>query len=109
MQNEVDECVFNKGEGSAQVTVVVYVDDLLMTAVNDTALDDIVDHLKSIFGEVTVCTGDIHSYVGMTMTFVCDADTVNFTMSGYVRDLVDHWQIKKTKASPAAGNLFEDV
>eukprot|EP00597_Dinobryon_sp_UTEXLB2267_P016727 CAMPEP_0201091862 /NCGR_PEP_ID=MMETSP0812-20130820/368_1 /ASSEMBLY_ACC=CAM_ASM_000668 /TAXON_ID=98059 /ORGANISM="Dinobryon sp., Strain UTEXLB2267" /LENGTH=81 /DNA_ID=CAMNT_0047343059 /DNA_START=25 /DNA_END=267 /DNA_ORIENTATION=- len=69
-QNPYEECVFNRlsAEG-VQCTVVVYVDDLMMTSTDKRMIDNDMAILKRKYKEITVHVGDIHSYLGMTFDF----------------------------------------
>ena len=52
VENPYDVCVFNKdGKGGNQITVVVHVDDLLVTSVSQLNIDLFGMYLKSVYPE----------------------------------------------------------
>ena len=61
--------MFNCGEGNDIVTVIVYVDDLLIVANATDAVEDFIEYIQSKFEKVTVHRGKAHSYLGMNFDF----------------------------------------
>jgi hypothetical protein len=90
---------------SQQCTVVVYVDDLLITCTDQANIDEVLDHVTNKFGELTVHDGLIHSYLGMSFDFSTQSE-VKITMDGYTRDLIKFANIQGTAATPATEHLF---
>ena len=88
-RNDYDPCVFNKTDDSGtQCTIALYVDDL--TATSESAallLDELEDHLRKTYGTITVKSGDVVDYVGMTFDFTKQG-TVIVTMSHCVQDIL---------------------
>jgi hypothetical protein len=63
--NERDSCVFNlKTTSGAQLTVAVYVDDLLCTCVEESQLEWLASELTKEYQELSVHRGGVHSYLG---------------------------------------------
>eukprot|EP01042_Synura_sphagnicola_P036724 gene36724-biopygen22090 len=85
--NPYENCVFNKSSGDYQLTVVVYVDDLLITSEDNGAIDAFIDFLKRKFGTVTEVRGAKHSYLGMLFDF-SDSGRVSVSMEGFVNDIL---------------------
>jgi hypothetical protein len=59
VKNPSDPCVFNL-EGNSQCTIVLYVDDLMITCKDQSILDVVVKHLRDVYKEITVQTGEKH-------------------------------------------------
>jgi hypothetical protein len=55
----------NKTINGNQLTVVVFVDDILATSVAEADLTWLIDNLKAKFAEVKGCVRDDFSYLGM--------------------------------------------
>ena len=104
--NEYDECVFNRTINEVQCTVCVYVDDFLITCVQAAMLEDVIAQLSSEFKIPSVCRGDTHSYLGMTMKFNRSQRTVSLTMESYVDDTLKMMKVVGEAASPAVQHLF---
>jgi hypothetical protein len=66
------------------------VDDLKMSHVRQSALDDIIDQLNAEFGtmkKLAASYGKIHEYLGMTIDYSEDGK-VKFTMYAYLEDIL---------------------
>ena len=61
--NEYDPCVFNKMYDGVQCTVVVYVDDLMITCANREPIDAVIALFRKRFHDLTVNEGVVHSYL----------------------------------------------
>jgi len=107
--NPQDRCVFNMiGASGNQVTVVVYVDDLLITGKEQSDIDTVVAGLRGAYPEIKYEAGLVHNYLGMTLDFSVKG-TVSVTMDGMVKDIVATSITKdldKKTTSPARDNLF---
>ena len=88
-----------------QSTVVIYVDDLFITASCSDHIYELRDHLFAKFKEATFHEGDKHSYLGMTFDF-STAGEVHLTQEHYINELLDSVTIEGTAATPAASNLL---
>ena len=103
--NESEPCVFNKMHNGKQSTVVIYVDDLFITASCSDHIYELRDHLFAKFKEATFHEGDKHSYLGMTFDF-STAGEVHLTQEHYINELLDSVTIEGTAVTPAASNLL---
>ena len=56
-RNPYDRCVFNKVSDKKTNTILVYVDDLLLTSSKQSDLDMVANALRDRYGGVTVKTG----------------------------------------------------
>jgi hypothetical protein len=116
--NPYDPCVANKIVKGKQLTVVWHVDDLKVSHVSSNVVTKMADWLKSTYerlfddgsGEMKICRGKIHEYLGMTLDFTVDGE-VKVTMIPYVKEIVQQFQehdnSTKTAATPAAEHLFK--
>ena len=105
-QNPYDQCVFNRGPLASQTTVCLYVDDLMITGVNSTDVENVVDLITGVYKTVKVNRGKLHSYLGMTLDFSKDGDC-KITMDGYVDEVLRFLGVTGTAASPASATLFD--
>ena len=104
-----DDCVFNlvDEKGIIISTIVLHVDDGLVTGTSETVLDTFFEKLKSHIGDITVKRGRIHDYLGMTMDF-SQPNIVHITIQKMIRDIISEWKIGSTiRNSPAKAKLFE--
>ena len=106
VQNPIDPCVFNKTVGNSQCTVVIYVDDLLVTCADLSLIDELETVLKTEFKEITKHDGLVHSYLGMEFDFA-DPGSVKVRMAGYTADTLKFSNTDGTAKTPAANHLFE--
>ena len=105
-QNVHDECVWNKGVGENQITVVLYVDDLLITSKSDEQLERFVKAVEGKFQGATVHHGDKHDYLGMMFDFAISGE-VRISMSGYEEDVVRCMEVSGVVSTPALPDLFQ--
>jgi hypothetical protein len=105
--NEYDQCVFNKyDENGIQITIGLHVDDLLITSESDTLLDEIEAYLRETYGDITVKTGLIIDYIGMTFDFR-EEGKVRVTMNHCIQDILSGCGVEGTAATPAGESLFD--
>jgi hypothetical protein len=116
--NPYDPCVANKIVKGKQLTVVFHVDDLKVSHVRALVVTKMADWLKSTYerlfedgsGEMKICRGKIHEYLGMTLDFTVPGE-VKITMIPYVKEIVNQFteydNSESTAATPAAEHLFK--
>ena len=105
--NDVDPCVMNKMVNGKQCTICLFVDDILVTCVDDAGIDELIAALKAEYGEITVHRDESDlSYLGMHLH--SEGDKTNVSQLAYVMELLTEYQITGVAASPATGSLFED-
>jgi hypothetical protein len=105
VQNRKDACVFNKVHNGKQLTVALYVDDLMCTCVDPSALEWLYEELLSEYHELNVHRGSFHSYLGQSFDFTTPGK-VRVTMEGYIKDLLTLYEVNHNCATPALSNLF---
>ena len=91
------------------MTVIGYVDDLLIFGPVAQHIEDLIGYLQSKFKKITVHRGKFHSYLGMIFDFDSKSDAVVIKMFGYYADLVNNYGITKNVTIPANNNLFEKI
>ena len=113
--NPRDRCVFNSVVRGHQVTIVVYVDDLMITSRDKEAVIDVETRLRGAYGHFRTTTGKELTYLGCTW----DSKTrgvVKIGQSGMIQDLVTSRerthadrksQLKGNPNSPAAPYIYD--
>jgi hypothetical protein len=108
--NLYDSCVVNKMIDSKQCTIIWQVDNLKLSHVKQSVLEDIADKLNTKYGQETPLAmhhGKIHDYLGMTIDYSEDGK-VEFMMTDYVQGILDEApdDMNGFAVTPAASNLF---
>jgi histone deacetylase 1/2 len=104
--NPHDICVFNRGMGADQITVCIYVDDLIITCRNDVMIEKFTQNLRNRYKEIKVNQGNIHDYLGMRFD-LSDPGKCKVTMDGFVQECLKYYRVEGNAASPALPTLFE--
>jgi len=106
--NPYDQCVFNKTdqETGTQLTVVLHVDDLMITCVSQKQTNDFIAYLNGIYPETKHESGKIVNYLGMTFDFTSTGE-VRVTMEHCVQDILAGCGDVRVKPTPAASTLFD--
>jgi len=109
--NPYDWCVANKDINGKQCTIVWHVDDLKISHVDTSVVDEIVRNLRSEFGKVgdlTVHRGKVHDYLGMELDFSEDGN-VMVSMEKYLDEILVELpeDMDGTAVTPAAEHLFK--
>lgn len=106
-QNKYDECVFNKTEtDGTQTTIVLHVDDMMVTAACEEHLDLVNENLKETYPHTTMKKGKVIDYIGMTFDFGVIGE-VKVTMANCVNDIVSGSGVETIRATPATSALFD--
>jgi len=102
--NPEEGCCFNRGVGDMQCTVIVYVDDLLVTCKDADTISGVIQALKVKYHDVQEHTGVKHSYLGMSLdmsvTGVC-----SITMPMFISEVLKDVELGSV-VTPASGTLF---
>ena len=107
VENPHDICVFNKTDkDGTQCTLVLHVDDLLMTSKKSSMIEATVEGLQSRYQNTTVHRGKVHSYLGMTFDFSKKGE-VCITMANFVKTMLTLSGIKGTAKTPCKDDVFE--
>ena len=109
--NRYDSCVVNKMVNGKQLTVAWHVDDLKVSHVEESALDDFIAMMEDEFGTdapLSVSRGLVQEYLGMTMDF-SEKGRVVIKMSDYVKTMLHNAppSMDGEAVTPAATHLFK--
>ena len=107
IENPYDHCVFNKlCADKTQMTIVLHVDDLMITNLHDSNLEAFYQYLKTAYKETKIVRGRILDYVGMTFDF-STAGEVKITMENCVNEILAGCGVSKIASTPASPILFD--
>jgi hypothetical protein len=107
IENRYDVCVFNKRcEDGFQITIVLHVDDLLVTSVSQRNIEDFEKYLSTVYPEIKVKKGPVVDYLGMTFDFT-ETGEVKITMENCVNEILSQCEVNTPRATPGASTLFE--
>jgi hypothetical protein len=67
--NPYNSCIANKAIKGSQMTIVWHVDDLKLSHVSETVLDEEIMWLETIYGSLVGSKGNSHTYLGIDMHF----------------------------------------
>ena len=87
----MNSCVVNKIINGKQCTIIWHVDDLKLSHIKQSVLEDIANKLNSKYGQVmplVIHCGKVHNYLGMTIDYSEDGK-VKFLMCNYVDRVLD--------------------
>ena len=97
--NPRDRCIFNKIVRGSQMTIVVYVDDLMITSMDNDAVRDTETRLRSAYGQFRTTTGKELTYLGCTWDFRTK-DVVRIGQAGMIQDLVPRREERRAQGAP---------
>jgi hypothetical protein len=104
--NPYDSCVYNKQDPNGQITLVVHVDDILVTCVSQDSITLLGKYLTEVYKETKTHSGKVLDYIGMTFDFRVLGE-VRVTMANCVGEILDGCGVTTTRATPATENLFD--
>ena len=108
--NPYDTSIMNKTcEDGSQLTVVVYVDDLLITSTNKEAATELLRSITKRYKDVKSHEGTKLEYLGISIDMTTKG-SANITMSGMEERIVEDSNLDKggrSATSPASNTLFE--
>ena len=105
VKNQQDICVFNLQKDGKQCTACLHVDDLFITCVDESIIESVVSSIEAQYKTITVHTGKVHSYLGMTFDFSVPGK-VKVSMEGYIRDIILLSGVTEKAATPAGTDLL---
>ena len=108
--NPCDSCVVNKMINGKQCTIIWHVDDLKLSHVKQSVLEELTDKLNSKYGQIMpllIHWGKVHDYLGMVVDYSEDGK-VKFSMPDYVQGVLDGAppDMDGVAITLAASNLF---
>jgi hypothetical protein len=109
VENGVDPCVMNKMVNGKQVTIVIYVDDLLVLALERESLEWVATMLKKEFNGVEYKIADELSYLGMVIQRF-PGKGVRVSMQHYLEGILEYYgKALCDYITPAKADLFKVV
>jgi hypothetical protein len=105
LPNSCEPCVFNKVINGNQVTFALHVDDLLITSVDEKAIDLTIGLFRDRFKEMSVKDGPVVPYTGMSMDFTNEGE-VKISMKHCVEEIIRFYEVKGKASTPASSELF---
>ena len=106
--NPEDPCVFNRGKGEGQCTILLHVDDLMVSCRDQGPIDALWKAIEARYGtKLVIRKGPVLSYLGMSLDF-STKEEVAITQRGFTDEMLGGCGIDLTKgaATPASDNLF---
>jgi hypothetical protein len=104
IKNMLDPCVLNYYKKGIQVTMCIYVDDIMLTSIDGDLVEDVVAFLQSKYESITTHRGVSHDYLGMKFDF--EYPLVKVSMHGFIDKLIKDFGIEGTLSSPATNDIF---
>jgi hypothetical protein len=106
--NPYDPCVANKMINGKQCTICWYVDDLKISHMERSVVDNMISIIEARYGKMVVTHGNVHTYVGMDIKFTDDGE-VKILMKQYIEESLEAFpeDCSKKQKTPAAAHLFE--
>jgi hypothetical protein len=102
--NPYDVCVFNKTHDGRQITVCLYVDDLLISSQSKAITDWLNSELNKKFKKVKFNDGEKLDFLGLEINQ--RGGQVDITMDKYIAGLLEEWGGQGKDSSPAGPDLF---
>jgi len=87
----MDACVWNKIVKGNQVTVVIYVDDLMISSKSQEEVHKVRDLIEKEFIEIKTKEGNEYSYLGMLLK-KRDDGSIEINMKSYIESTLKEWQ-----------------
>ena len=108
--NAYDNCVANKIINGSQCTITWHVDDLKISHIDESVVDEIINNINQVYGEVqeiTVKKGKKHDYLGMDVDLTQDGKVI-ISMIKYIEDMLNELpkDMQGISRTPAANHLF---
>ncbi len=107
--NSYDPCIANKIYDGHQLTLQWHVDDLMISHVDMSTINDFLWELKVIYSDsLAESTGKQHNYLGMIFDFL-SKNEVQINMNLYISKIIKEFQeeIIGKSATPAGDHLFK--
>ena len=85
--NDCDPCVMTRYNKGVRITVIIYVDDLLISSRLLTLILWVITTLEKKYGKLKVSSGKVHSYIGMVLDFT-NPEYVSVNQTGMIEDII---------------------
>lgn len=103
--NPYDRCVFNAVREGKQITLCLYVDDILVTSASDDNIAWLHGELSKKFKKVKISDGAEIEFLSMELHQ--DNGQISVHMDKYIAGLLEEWGGSGKDASPAGPDLFK--
>jgi hypothetical protein len=90
-QSKEDPLVFFKRDDSKWITMCLHVDDFFVVSSENSWLTKLHKELSEAYGTVTICSGDLLSYLGMQVSVNSRSGDITLGQPGYARQLCDQF------------------
>ena len=104
-KNPYDECSFVRETNGRIDSILVYVDDLMISSKIQSVLTSIAEALRKKYTDITVKLGNEHDFLGIHWNF-STAGQVTLSMSGYVENILNKYNVHTKAKTPATDMLF---
>jgi hypothetical protein len=107
--NSIDNCVLNIKTDSRNITIILYVDDILILSRSKADIKWLIGELTSKYGELSIEAGRSFTYLGMVLETRKNGD-IKLRMDGYVQSVLDSFPEYRTirkSTIPAMMDLFK--
>jgi hypothetical protein len=104
VSNSLDPCVMNATKNGRQVTLLIYVDDILVTTEDEENIKWVEHLLRKAYGDIQVEIGPDISYLGMRIRM--DDTRIELSMDNYVDSIIKEYGEVKPRSTPHSANLF---
>lgn len=111
VENSLDSCILNSTYEGKQITIALYVDDLLITCGKAAGILNLVQQLRDEYGEVKFKM-DLEklSYLGMTLQE--SGKGITISMEDYINDILNahpapSGKVRRAYTCPGGANFFE--
>jgi hypothetical protein len=108
IHNPYDSCVFNKEVNGNQVTCTLHVDDLMISCVDKSAIDEVLAGLSKEYKRINVVEGKKLDYLGMTFDY-SEEGYVTISMEDMIEEFIKEVGISEQDyaSTPASSNLYQ--
>ena len=90
--NATDPCTMNMTVKGVSITVVIYVDDLLLVCTDIQVIHTVIGALKKRYGEVKTAEGLVHNYLGLVVGFT-EAPIITLNQTDMIEDIITSTKI----------------
>jgi Reverse transcriptase (RNA-dependent DNA polymerase) len=92
--NPYDPCVMNAGSDDQQITIGIYVDDIIITCKSESRVTNTIQLLEKEYKKLKITRGLMHHYLGMVMDFSAQG-VVTIDQTGMLEDITSGSEISK--------------
>jgi hypothetical protein len=107
VQSKTDNCIFSKVSGGDKIMFGLHVDDKFYVSTSQALVDKFITKLESRFGQVTHCTGDVLSFLGMRIVKDPITAEVMIDQPAYVTELTHDIPIDNLPSTPVTKELMD--